>query len=355
MLVHICCSVDSHYFLRKLRETTDEPLIGYFYDPNIHPYSEFLLRYEDVKQSCKKLGIRLFLGEYDYERWLVGAKGLENEPEKGARCEFCFDFRMEKTAVFAMQIGEKSLTTTLLMSPKKSHAQLTASMQKICEKFGLNFIAPDFRKNGGTNEQFALAKQDRLYHQNYCGCMYALAKQRENSQIYELISSIDKQILPNSIEEKLKFYKKVHKLKQKGVKFEILRDKFMNFRLLYGCVKFDGVAAKSYILHNSHFRRNYIKFANLITQDSLFLDKDEIKFLNLDFFNKIAKKDYKNMDEILKNPPSLKCQENVRKKLGLAGGFSPIIIVQKIPQAKVEITAKSDLYLDVREILVKFG
>ncbi|MBQ9875612.1 MAG: epoxyqueuosine reductase QueH, partial [Campylobacter sp.] len=40
MLVHICCSVDSHYFLRKLRETTDEPLIGYFYDPNIHPYSE---------------------------------------------------------------------------------------------------------------------------------------------------------------------------------------------------------------------------------------------------------------------------------------------------------------------------
>ncbi|MBQ3675643.1 MAG: epoxyqueuosine reductase QueH, partial [Campylobacter sp.] len=66
MLVHICCSVDSHYFLRKLRETTDEPLIGYFYDPNIHPYSEFLLRYEDVKQSCKELGIKLYLGEYDF-------------------------------------------------------------------------------------------------------------------------------------------------------------------------------------------------------------------------------------------------------------------------------------------------
>ena len=174
MLVHICCSVDCDYFLRRLASECDEPLVAYFYDPNIHPYSEYLLRLLDVKRVCDKLGIKLYEGEYDYERWLLGAKGLENEPEKGARCEFCFDFRMEKTAEFAMQIGEKSLTTTLLMSPKKSHAQLTASMQKICAKFGLNFIAPDFRKNGGTNEQFALAKQDRLYHQNYCGCKYSI-------------------------------------------------------------------------------------------------------------------------------------------------------------------------------------
>ena len=352
MLVHICCSVDSHYFLRKLRQTTDEPLIGYFYDPNIHPYSEFLLRYEDVKQSCNELGIKLYLGEYDYESWLSGAKGLENEPEKGKRCEFCFDFRMQKTAVFAKKMNEKKITTTLLMSPKKSHSQLVGSLEKICEKENLEFIAPDFRKNGGTNEQFALAKKDRLYHQNFCGCLYALAKQRENSQIYELISSVDKQILPNSIEEKLKFYKKVHKLKNKGIKFEIIRDKFMNYRLLSGLVKFDGVAVESFIFHNSHFRRKYIKFSLENSQNLALIDKDEIKFISLDFFNKTAKKSYKNMSEILKNPPSLKCQEKVREKIGVSGGFSPIILVEKIPQCRVEIIANSDLYLDVREILV---
>ena len=355
MLVHICCSVDSHYFLRKLRETTDEPLIGYFYDPNIHPYSEFLLRYEDVKQSCKELGIELYLGEYDFASWLSGAKGLENEPEKGKRCEFCFDFRMRSTAVFAKKMNEKKITTTLLMSPKKSHSQLTCSLEKICKDENLEFIAPDFRKNGGTNEQFSLAKKDKLYHQNFCGCLYALSKQRENSHTYELMNSIDKQILPNSIEEKLKFYKKVHKLKNKGIKFEILRDKFMNYRLLSGLVKFDGVAVKSYIFHNSHFKRKYNKFNLENSQNSAFVDRDEIKFITINFFNQLANKNYKNMDEILKNPPSLKCQEKVREKIAFKGGFSPIILVEKIPQCRVEILANSDLYLDVREILVKLG
>lgn len=50
MLVHICCSVDSHYFIEELRKTyPDEKIIGYFYDPNIHPLSEYELRFLDVK------------------------------------------------------------------------------------------------------------------------------------------------------------------------------------------------------------------------------------------------------------------------------------------------------------------
>jgi len=45
------------------------------------------LRLLDVKRSCKKLGIDLLEGEYDFENWMQAVKGLENEPEKGARCE----------------------------------------------------------------------------------------------------------------------------------------------------------------------------------------------------------------------------------------------------------------------------
>ena len=60
MLVHICCAVDSHYFLQKLRtDYPDEKLIGYFYDPNIHPYSEYHLRLLEVRRSCQMLGIEL--------------------------------------------------------------------------------------------------------------------------------------------------------------------------------------------------------------------------------------------------------------------------------------------------------
>ncbi|HUH42189.1 MAG TPA: epoxyqueuosine reductase QueH, partial [Sulfurimonas sp.] len=131
MLVHICCSVDSHFFLEKLQlDYPDEKLTGFFYDPNIHPYSEYQLRLLDVRRSCKKLGIELLEGEYDFEAWMQAVRGLENEPEKGKRCEVCFDKRFDVSAKKALELGEKSVTTTLLVSPLKSQEQLKVSGDK---------------------------------------------------------------------------------------------------------------------------------------------------------------------------------------------------------------------------------
>ena len=376
MLVHICCSVDCDYFLRRLKELTQEPLIGYFYDPNIHPYGEYVLRMHDAKRVCENLGIKIIPGEYDFQGWLDGARGLENEPEKGARCEFCFDFRMQKTAELALSLGERKITTTLLMSPKKSHSQLCASLQRICERCGLEFIAPDFRKNGGTNEQFALAKKDALYHQNYCGCIYALTAQRndqrkaernsggsltadlkqnlaQGAEIYELMSSIDRQILPASVEEKLKFYKKLCSLERKGVKFSVLRDRFLNYRLLRAWIKFDGRAVPSFVLFGSHFTRENVKLSIERKCEIFCSDKGEIKILNLAKFNEISRSNFKSVSEMLKNPPSLARQNKTRTALCAAGSLSPIIVTDEIRAAKVQIYGLSRIFLDVREILVR--
>ena len=376
MLVHICCSVDCDYFLRRLKELTQEPLIGYFYDPNIHPYGEYVLRMHDAKRVCENLGIKFIPGEYDFQGWLDGARGLENEPEKGARCEFCFDFRMQKTAELALSLGERKITTTLLMSPKKSHSQLCASLQRICERCGLEFIAPDFRKNGGTNEQFALAKKDTLYHQNYCGCIYALAAQRNDQQrvernlggsltadlkrnlaqgaeIYELMSSIDRQILPASVEEKLKFYKKLCVLERKGIKFSVLRDRFLNYRLLRAWIKFDGRVVPSFVLFGSHFTRENVKLSIERECEIFCSDKGEIKILSLAKFNEISRSNFKSASEMLKNPPSLARQNKARAALCAAGSLSPIIVTDEIRAAKVQIYGLSRIFLDVREILVR--
>lgn len=376
MLVHICCSVDCDYFLRRLKELTQEPLIGYFYDPNIHPYGEYVLRMHDAKRVCENLGIKFIPGEYDFQGWLDGARGLENEPEKGARCEFCFDFRMQKTAELALSLCERKITTTLLMSPKKSHSQLCASLQRICERCGLEFIAPDFRKNGGTNEQFALAKKDALYHQNYCGCIYALAAQRndqrraernsggsltadlkqnlvQGAEIYELMSSIDRQILPASVEEKLKFYKKLCSLEKKGVKFSVLRDRFLNYRLLRAWIKFDGKVAPSFVLFGSHFTRENVKLSIERECEIFCSDKGEIKILSMAKFNEISRSNFKSVSEMLKNPPSLARQNKTRAALCAAGSLSPIIVTDEIRAAKVQIYGLSRIFLDVREILVR--
>nr|WP_315048973.1 epoxyqueuosine reductase QueH [uncultured Campylobacter sp.] len=376
MLVHICCSVDCDYFLRRLKELTQEPLIGYFYDPNIHPYGEYVLRMHDAKRVCENLGIKFIPGEYDFQGWLDGARGLENEPEKGARCEFCFDFRMQKTAELALSLGERKITTTLLMSPKKSHSQLCASLQRICERYGLEFIAPDFRKNGGTNEQFVLAKKDALYHQNYCGCIYALAAQRNeqrkaernsdgsltadlrrnlacDAEIYELMSPIDRQILPASVEEKLKFYKKLCSLEKNGVKFSVLRDRFLNYRLLRAWIKFDGEVVPSFVLFGSHFTRENVKFSVERECEIFCSDKGEIKILSLAKFNEISRSNFKSVSKILKNPPSLARQNKARAALCSAGSLSPIIVTDEIRAAKVQIYGLSRIFLDVREILVR--
>ncbi|EPS5785815.1 epoxyqueuosine reductase QueH [Campylobacter coli] len=360
MLVHICCSVDSHYFIEELRkEYPKEKIIGYFYDPNIHPLSEYELRFLDVKRSCGKLGIKLYKGEYEYEKWLKAVKGYEDEPEKGARCEICFDLRMGSSVEFAAKIGEKKLTTTLLTSPKKDLEQLKNALQKECEPYGVEFLAPDFRKDGGTQRQFALAKKEMLYHQNYCGCIYGLKKQKQDkSFIDELMSPINAQILPASIEARIALYKKVNLLEKKGIKFEIIRQKFLNYRLLSALIKLDKKAVKSHILFYSHFKNHYTRFSldeknlNENLKNGIYKStKDEISFIEFWRFNSDFKNKWKSFEDFLKHP--LKIEEEIKWRNKHFGAYdlSPVIVLEKILPTRYEIVAKSEIYYDVKEVI----
>ncbi|MBR8465510.1 epoxyqueuosine reductase QueH [Campylobacter sp. faydin G-140] len=362
MLVHICCSVDSHYFLRRLLDDfPDERLIGYFYDPNIHPYAEFVLRYEDVKRSCESLGVELICGDYDYEAWLDGTKGLENEPEKGKRCVYCFEFRMGNSAKMAKSLDETSITTTLLMSPKKDFAQLKNALDNTIKGTNLKAVAVDYRINGGTNAQFELAKKDKLYHQNYCGCIYGLLKQREaqNLPLYDLFSDVNGRVLPGSVQERLKLYKNVRECEIQGVKFHLSRKYFLNYRLLYGRVKFNDKVIPSYFVLYSNFKRQNVKLS--VNEPSVICDelKDGVVLINLASFNEILRRvngsesqKFKSIYELCKNPPSVESELNLRREL--CGEFSqnPIIILDKICVGRYEINAKNVLYNDSHEILV---
>ncbi|MCH5336528.1 MAG: epoxyqueuosine reductase QueH [Campylobacter sp.] len=355
MLVHICCSVDSHYFIQELQKAyPKEKIVAYFYDPNIHPYSEYELRFLDVKRSCDNLKIKLYKGEYAYENWLDAVRGYEDEPEKGARCEICFDFRMKGSAKLAFKLGEKKLTTTLLMSPKKDLEQLKKALEKECKPYGIEFLAPDFRKNGGTTRQFELAKKDKLYHQNYCGCIYGLKKQKENKAfIDELMSPLSRQILPASIEARIKLYKKVCSLEKKGVKFELLREKFLNYRLLKALIKINNQVVKAHILFYSHFKNVYTKFSLNDDFKGIYKAlKDELVFLDFEYFNALCKNKFKNYEHFLKKPLSVEQEIKLRQKLFGAYNLSPIIILEQISKGRYEISAKSEIYFDTKEKIV---
>lgn len=258
MLVHICCSVDSHYFLSELKKAyPSENLVGFFYNPNIHPKSEHDLRLQDVRRSCEMLGVRLIEGRYDTDEWLNGVRGLEEAPEKGERCVKCFDIRLERSAKVASEIGEVRFTSTLLASPMKEQEVLYEQGDIIAKARKLDFVKINVRANGGVNKQNALAKKDNLYRQNYCGCKYALEKQRDKQGRYslEMMSDIGSRALPASIEERSEVFAKRNALEKEGKKYILTQRKKRIYRVLSHRLSLNEMAIPNYVLAHSESKR----------------------------------------------------------------------------------------------------
>ncbi|WP_457747009.1 epoxyqueuosine reductase QueH [Sulfurimonas sp.] len=358
MLVHICCSVDSHFFLEKLQhDFPQEKLTGFFYDPNIHPYSEYQLRLLDVKRSCKKLGIDLLEGPYDYENWLEAVRGLEKEPEKGARCEVCFDKRFIESAKKALELGENKITTTLLVSPLKSQEQLKRVGDEFYAKHGVEFIAVDYRANGGTQDQSRVTKEQQLYRQDYCGCIYGLTMQREQQEklMDEMFSPLSKQILPASIEERLQMYTKRNELEDKNIAYKIVKQKFLNYRqfnfkLLQGKTQVIDAYALNYSILPRKRAQGKIEFSH---NNVHYFNREEIKFVTISYFNEKTASSYKRVKDLIYNPLSFEKELHFRKEISdIEYDLSPIIIIDEIIKSKLTITLDAKTYEDTKEKLI---
>ena len=356
MVAHLCCSVDAGYFLKRLKEDfPNEKIIGFFYDPNIHPFSEFKLRSLDTKRICEKLGVEYVEGDYDYEGWLKAVKGLENEPEKGSRCSVCFDYSLEESARLAKKIGDSKVTTSLLMSPMKSHEQLEAIGKVIKRKYGVDFIKVDYRKKGGTQAQQEFAKENQLYRQDYCGCLYGIWQQKNNQEIIdELISPYPFQILPSSIEEKLQIYQKRIKLEEENIKYKIIKESFLNYRLLNAKVEVKKRVIDSYTLFYSHLKRPQRVRIEFEKEGVAFANRAEIIFISLNKLNEILDKDYKNIKELYSNPLNLEEELFIRDKITHSYSLSPIIILEEFEDVRYDVDINSKIYPDNREFLIKF-
>jgi len=343
--------------MEKLQqEFPDEKLIGFFYDPNIHPYSEYQLRLLDVQRSCKKLGIELIEGEYDYENWMNAVRGLENEPEKGARCEVCFDRRFEVSAHRALELGETSMTTTLLVSPQKSQDQLKKSGDAFHASHGVEFIAFDYRKNGGSNDQSRVSKEEQLYRQDYCGCIFGLSMQRDQQHrlMDEMFSPISRQILPASIEERLQLYAKRMDLEDENIPYKIIRERFLNYRLMQASVKTGSELIPSYpLIYSTLNRKSTEGKIDFELNGQHFLNREEVRFITLKTFNTLTASTYKSTRELMFNAPAIETEMTLRSHLtSSAFNTSAIIVVDEIPTSKITLILETKTYDDTREKLI---
>ena len=173
VILHACCGICSSYPILKLYEMEYEPVV-YFYNPNIYPTDEYEKRLEAEKTLCKHHNCELIIEEYNQEEFFNEVKGLENEPEKGRRCDVCFKLRLEKTAQKAKELNINDFTTSLVISPYKDFKKLSEIGKNIANKYDLNYLAIDFKKKDGFLKTNKIANSLNLYRQNYCGCKFSM-------------------------------------------------------------------------------------------------------------------------------------------------------------------------------------
>ena len=173
ILLHACCGICSGYPISFLKDIGYEVVV-YFYNPNIYPLQEYQKRLDAQKKLCNHYNCELIEGKYSPEEYFDYIKGYENEPERGKRCDRCFELRLEQSAKIAKQLGIEEFTTSISISPHKDYEKITQIGKNIAEKYGLNYLSVNFRKNDGVLKTNQISKSLGLYRQNYCGCKYSL-------------------------------------------------------------------------------------------------------------------------------------------------------------------------------------
>lgn len=176
LLLHACCAPCSSYVLEYLRQYFD--ITVFYYNPNISPEPEYRHRVDEIQRLIREMcpEVHFIEGRYEPERFYEMAKGLENEPERGARCLKCYRLRLEESALEARKGGFDFFTTTLSISPQKDSGVLNATGKAVSDEYGVPYLFSDFKKRGGYKRSIELSAQFSLYRQNYCGCVFSRSR-----------------------------------------------------------------------------------------------------------------------------------------------------------------------------------
>jgi predicted adenine nucleotide alpha hydrolase (AANH) superfamily ATPase len=174
LLLHSCCAPCSGEVMEAITASGIECAI-FFYNPNIHPAKEYEIRKQENIRFAEKHNIPIIDADYDVENWYERIKGLENEPERGARCTLCFDMRFERTALYAWEHGFDTITSSLGISRWKNMEQINGSGERAAARYpDMVYWTYNWRKGGGSQRMIEISKREHLYQQEYCGCVYSL-------------------------------------------------------------------------------------------------------------------------------------------------------------------------------------
>jgi hypothetical protein len=151
----------------------------YYYNPNIHPRSEYQSRLKAMKLIIGDL--KMIIPDWRPREYF---KVLNLSPDKsgsllnkerllkkGVRCERCWRLRLEETAKFAKENGFDSFTSTLITSEYQNSEMIEKIGKEIGKKYNIQFLIP--------NKICKKLETKGFYKQVFCGCCYSLVERFE--------------------------------------------------------------------------------------------------------------------------------------------------------------------------------
>jgi len=167
IVIHTCCAdclihlVESLSEEKKISKDTNITLL--FYNPNIHPKTEYMERLNSLKIVLKEKyadwEIKLVIPDYKPQEYFESIVG------KAKRCLGCWELRLSNAFEYARAHDIHYVSSTLL----GSHYQDKDTIKEIAKQLedkDTQIVTSDQEHEHPMNRGF--------YKQNFCGCCYSL-------------------------------------------------------------------------------------------------------------------------------------------------------------------------------------
>lgn len=166
LLLHICCAPCSASCIKVLREENID-IVGYWYNPNIHPFKEYDNRLKALKEYSKMINLNVIYDDfYGLDEFVKNTVNIIDN-----RCGYCYLSRMERVVKYAHDNGYDAFSSTLFISPYQKHDLLKSICENLSKKYNIQFLYRDFRPYYELGRE--MFRETGLYMQKYCGCIFS--------------------------------------------------------------------------------------------------------------------------------------------------------------------------------------
>ena len=166
VLLHVCCAPCANQCIDVLQAEGND-VTAFWYNPNIHPFTEYRARRNCVREYLQSIGLTLL----ERDEYALRPFVREVAQDIANRCARCYEMRLFAAAKAAKEGGFDGFTSSLFISPYQNHELMREVAERAAWEYGVEFVYRDFRPCFRAGQD--RARELGMYMQKYCGCIFS--------------------------------------------------------------------------------------------------------------------------------------------------------------------------------------